>query len=289
MLIASVASALIAMPAFAAENAVPDFSGFWLRNSIGFLPPASGPGPVMSVTHNVFTVVGDHTNPILKPEAADRVKKNGEIERSGRNFPTPSNACWPAPTPGFWSSLAVQVLQRQDEIAFFNIGYRRMRFIRMNQPHLAQIKPSWLGDSVGHFEGDTLVVDTVGIKVGPVSMVDVFGTPHSDALHVVERIRLIDAETARSAAGREEQSSGFIGPAEGGPPGFPANFRGKGLEIQFTVTDPAVFTTSWSGSVAFRQFAAQIPGGFEDICAENAHNYITGNDAPIPRADKPDF
>jgi hypothetical protein len=52
--------------------------------------------------------------------------------------------------------------------------------------------PSWYGDSVGHYEGDTLVIDTVGIKIGPFSMVDWYGTPHAEALHVVERYRLLE-------------------------------------------------------------------------------------------------
>jgi hypothetical protein len=57
----------------------------------------------------------------------------------------------------------------------------------LNQPHSAQVSPFWYGDSVGHYEGDTLVIDTVGIKVGRYSMIDWYGTPHTEALHVVER------------------------------------------------------------------------------------------------------
>jgi hypothetical protein len=47
-------------------------------------------------------------------------------------------------------------------------------------------------DSVGHYEGDTLVIDTVGVKIGPFAMLDMNGTPHSPTLHVVERYRLLD-------------------------------------------------------------------------------------------------
>jgi hypothetical protein len=71
----------------------------------------------------------------------------------------------------------------------------------MNQPHAAQVLPSWYGDSVGHYEGDTLVIDTVGIKIG-VAMIDWYGTPHTQALHVVERYRLIDYEAAKEAQER---------------------------------------------------------------------------------------
>ena len=46
-----------------------------------------------------------------------------------------------------------------------------VRRVRMNQLHPAQVTPSWYGDSVGHYEGDTLVIDTVGVKTGPLAMV----------------------------------------------------------------------------------------------------------------------
>jgi hypothetical protein len=50
--------------------------------------------------------------------------------------------------------------------------------VRMNEPHPAQVTPSWYGHSVGHYEGDTLVIDTVGVKTDrPYAMVDMYGTP----------------------------------------------------------------------------------------------------------------
>jgi hypothetical protein len=52
-----------------------------------------------------------------------------------------------------------------------------IRRVRMNQPHSVPVTPSWYGDSVGHYEGDTLVIDTVGVKIGPFAMVDFYGTP----------------------------------------------------------------------------------------------------------------
>ena len=89
----------------------------------------------------------------------------------------------------------------------------------MNQAHPSHVKPSWYGDSVGHFEGDTLVVDTVGFKVGPVSMADRFGTPHTEALHVVERYQLVDYEAAKEGLerdARENQMPGGKGPEQSG-------------------------------------------------------------------------
>src|SRR5215467_857751 len=88
-----------------AAEAIPDFSGMWGRNAPDFEPPTSGPGPVMNRSRlpngarNLDSLIGDYTNPILKPAAADRVKRNGESQLRGENYPTPSNQCWPWSSP----------------------------------------------------------------------------------------------------------------------------------------------------------------------------------------------
>ncbi len=283
-----VCTILAATPAFPARSAktgapVPDFSGLWGRNSVGFQAPSSGPGPVTSTTHSIFMVVGDYTNPILKPAAAAKVKKNGEISRSGTNFPTPSNQCGPKSPPYLLRSLEIQVLQAKDQVTIIYAHDYAFRKVRLNQPHPAHVTSSWGGNSVGHYEGDTLIVDTVGIKVGPLSMVDIFGTPQSEALHLIERYRLIDGEAAKAAAERGEKETGYIAPERGAPD---IEAGGKGLQIQFTVEDASVFTKPWSASVTYRRAAGQW---VEDICADNIHDYFTGRDTPVPTSDKPDF
>jgi hypothetical protein len=85
-----------------------------------------------------------------------------------------------------------------------------LRHVRMDEPHPAQLIPSWYGDSVGHYEGDTLVIDTVGIKGGPFAMVDMYGTPHSPALHVVERYRLVDYDEAKDAIERNAKENSYV-------------------------------------------------------------------------------
>jgi hypothetical protein len=183
----------------AAQSAAstPDFSGMWSHPYLpGFEPPASGPGPVTNRSRlregpqrgvsNPNQLVGDYTNPILKPAAAEIVKKHGENELSGVGYPTPSNQCWPEPVPYIFWTVAMRMLQQPDKIIILYLRDHQVRHIRMNQSHPAQVTPSWYGDSVGHYEGDTLVIDTVGIKIGPFAMVDTFGTPYTEALHVVE-------------------------------------------------------------------------------------------------------
>src|SRR5262245_2067241 len=83
---------------------IPDFSGIWVHPSWPSVePPLSGPGPVRNRSRqrtgesNGNQLVGDYTNPILKPHAADIIRKHGEISLSGVTYPTPANQCWPQP------------------------------------------------------------------------------------------------------------------------------------------------------------------------------------------------
>ena len=141
------------------------------------------------------------------------------------------------------------------------------------------MKPTWYGDSVGHYEGDTLVIDTVGIKVGRYSMVDWYGTPHTEALHVVERYRMLDPEAAKEGFARDAKQHNvaqFMNPS----------YRGNYLQLQFTVEDKGVFATPWTATMTY------VPGGDqlqEVVCAENPHEYYNNRDADVPKADKPDF
>ena len=116
------------------------------------------------------------------------------------------------------------------------------------------MRPSWYGESVGHYEGgDTLVVDTIGQSTK--SFVDNYRTPHTDKLHVVERYKLIDG--------------------------------GKMLEILVSVDDPGTFTTPWSAMHRFQR--RQVGNLDEHICQENNPNYFNYDPVPKPFAEKPDF
>jgi len=77
-----------------------------------------------------------------------------------------------------WSALHILAIWNADATGAGQ-GYDPVSSgqVRLNQPHPANVTPSWYGDSVGHYEGDTLVIDTVGIKIGPFSMVDMYGRP----------------------------------------------------------------------------------------------------------------
>jgi hypothetical protein len=284
---------------------IPDLSGLWSHPYWpGFEPPQSGPGPVLNKSRmkqrldadgrpmpqdkaplisRSAQFVGDYTNPILKPDAAAVVKRHGEISLTGVAYPTPSNQCFPGGVPYIFWNFGIQMLQLPEKIVILYFFDHETRQVRMNQPHPAHVTPSWNGDSVGHYEGDTLVVDTVGVKIGPFAMVDMFGTPHTEALHVVERYRLIDSATAKERWNANEnlRTPGSDDGLEVDP-----SYIGKALELQFTVEDEGVFTKPWSAIITYRRALDET---VELVCAENTREYYAGIDTAVPHADKPDF
>ncbi|HEX3484574.1 MAG TPA: hypothetical protein VHT51_05910 [Micropepsaceae bacterium] len=287
------AISLSVWPAAGAEtaNSFPDFSGVWWRNAMDPELPAAGAKPLINLMRHdndphlngggdPLPLVGDYNNPILKPQAAEAVKKAGQLSAGGRINPDPSNQCAPFSPPYIFTiQLGVQMLQRKDEIVMLYPQDDQVRRVRMNAAHPKKVIPSAMGDSVGHYEGDTLVIDTVGVKVGRVTMVDRYGTPQSEALHLVERYRLIDGMEAKDAMERHQRRAG---PAGAVP--FDANYGG--LQLQYTVEDPNEFTMPWSAQVTYRR--TMIPWA-EQVCAENIVEYWPGMNIGVPKADKPDF
>jgi len=289
---------------------IPDFSRVW-ANSLGpgFSPPASGPGPVLNKARQRAAVdiygqplsatnapivsaggrrVGDYTAPILKPQAAEAVKKHAEIELNAGPAPNPINQCRPSGVPFILYNLGMEMLQQPNSITILYVFDHEVRHVRLNQVHPAQLTPSWFGDSVGHYEGDALVIDTVGIRTGPYTMVDQFGTPHTPALHVVERYRLIDYQAAKEALERgAKENASFVRNDSGVV--VDLNSKAKHLQLEFTVEDEGVFTTPWSATVIYRPGLGVGPFGAwpEAVCAENPHEL--SRQAAVPTADKPDF
>ena len=277
--------------------AIPDFSGLWAHPSLNALEPLlSGPGPVRNRSRlgtgsqagvgNPAQLVGDYSNPILQPWAAEVVKKFGEISLAGKGYPTPRNQCWPEGMPWVISNFGMQVLQQPDKITILYPFNHQFRQIRVNQPHPAQVTPSWYGDSIGYYEGDELVMDTVGIKIGRFSMLDWFGTPYTQALHLVERYRLLDYEATMEAIERAAKEH-FQFPdsdIDNGPLSDP-DYKGKGLQIELMVEDAGAFTMPWSATITFRRALDERP---ELVCAEDTQWY-PGTYSEVPTAQKPDF
>ena len=137
------------------------------------------------------------------------------------------------------------------------------------------------GYSVGHYEGDTLVIDTVGVKTDrPYAMIDLFGTPYSDKLHVIERYRLREYDEVKDALERNRKENWlFQGDV------WTRHKNEKFLQAEATIDDPGVFTMPWSATLTYS------PEGVvaESVCAENVNEYYNNKDVDVPKADKPDF
>ncbi len=269
--------------------AIPDFSGVWRHGNLPwFIPPASGPGPVTNLSREKGTgvsdyssLVGDYKNPILQPWAADVVRRKGELSLAGVTFPNPANTCWPEPVPFLFKHASMQMLQLPDRIVMLFNENHEVRRVRLNAPHPAKATPSWHGDSVGHYEGDTLVIDTVGVRTDrPHAMIDLFGTPYTDKLHVVERYRLIDYDDAKDAMQRGMKENRRAG----GP--YDTSYADKYLQVLFTIEDEGAFTTPWTAVMIYLRDRNGFP---EAVCAEATFGFHNHDGGDLPHADKPDF
>jgi hypothetical protein len=283
---------------------IPNLTGSWNHPAFPwFEPPASGPGPITNLVRgpqrvggatgsqaspatkdgvsNYDQLVGDYKSPILQPWAAEVVKRFGDISLKGITYPNPSNQCWPEPMPFTYKQFLVMLIQKPDEVLLYYNGNGDIRHVRLNEPHRKPLTPSWYGDSVGHYEGDTLVVDTIGQKTDrKYAMIDLFGTPYTKSLHIVERYRLRDYDDVKDAIERNKKENWLF---NGDP--F-TNHRGKFLQLHVTIEDEGVFTTPWTATLTYIPGPADWP---EVICAENRAQYYTNDETDVPRADKPDF
>jgi len=271
----------------ASGASIPDFSGIWRHGNLPWLiPPASGPGPVTNKsrneqgTSNYNQLVGDYSNPILQPWAADVVKKQGELSVAGVTFPSPSNTCWPEPVPYLFKHMAMSMLQLPDRVVMLFNEDHEVRFVRMNASHPPQVKPSWHGDSIGWYDGSTLVIDTVGVKVDrPHAMIDLFGTPYTEKLHIVERYRLADYEEVKEVMQRGSKENWR--PA--GP--YKRDYNDKYLLIEFAVEDDGAYTRPWSAMMVYLRDRDEWP---EAVCAEGRFGFHNHEGGDLP-PDKPDF
>jgi hypothetical protein len=253
----------------AIPNFAPDTATGWVldrSNLDDLLPAGSGPGPVTfdkahpyipngrgrQPTHRV----ADLSNPILQPWAKEQMKKTNDDVLAGKMPFRARELCWPIGVPGFAIFSAVEptyFFQKKDEVVLINEGGPEIRRVRLNAQHTANPKPSWYGESIGHYEnGDTLVIDTIGVTTR--TFVDNYRTPHSDKLHVVERYKLADG--------------------------------GKAIEISLEVDDPGAFTTKWT---ARQRWVLQQEPLTEVHCNENNEDVFKIFPVPSPRAEKPDF
>jgi len=285
---------------------IPNFTGLWTHPAFPwFEPPATGPGPITNLSRwpvqrpagdsgsvalppskvgisDYDQLVGDYNSPILQPWAAAVVKRFGEMSLAGITFPNPSNQCWPEPLPFIYKKPNILLVQWPDRVMLLYAGDgNQIRWVRLNEQHPLPLKPSWNGDSIGHYEGDTLVVDTVGVNPDrKYAMIDLFGTPYTDKLHVVERYRLRDYDDVKDALERNRKEN-WLNAGDV----WTRHRNDKFLQAHVTVEDAGVFTTPWTATLTY------APGNrmSESVCAENRNEYYNNRESDLPKAAKPDF
>jgi hypothetical protein len=265
----------------AGHNAVPKLGGDgmgWAINWWDYIldpPPGSGHGPIKTDPRYPYNsqiqngglfrggeftpAIADTRDPILKQWAATQMQQDNEELISGKrklHFVAQSR-CWPGGVPG--QDLFIEPLyfvQTPKEVLMVWQRNNWVRHIYLQDKHSPNIRPSWFGESIGHYEnGDTLVIDTVGIAGGPLHFIDNFHTPHTDKLHVVER--------------------------------FTVSPDSKKLTVVIKVEDPDTFNGPLTLTDNWRRNDVEIA---ESVCAEDGGvDRFNANLYPIPQATKSDF
>jgi hypothetical protein len=254
----------------------------WISEGTEWLAVPEGPQPVTFdpkfpyVPNNTGKQptfrVADLSNPNLTDFAKAELKKSNDMVHSGFAMYAREARCWASGIPVYLLNPAqpTYFLQTPKKITMVWQMDQQVRHVHMDVPHSANPKPSWYGESVGRFEGDTLVIDTIGLN--DKTAIDGFETPHTEQLHVVERFRLVDPET---------------------------------LELEVYVEDPGAFTTPWRAiqrysrkegiarrtnvaNVAMLASAGEGPL-LEAICAENPGSLMGLETIPIAQSKTPDF
>jgi hypothetical protein len=273
---AGIAGWTIGAPASAqapAKDKIPDLASIsfaWLAFGADWRdPPAGMRGPIkpppgynyhgnLDGPGQVTIRIGDDKDPVLKPWAAKQMRESNEEALSGRrHVPFAAQArCYPGGVPGqlLYPAEPFYFIQTPKQVWMIWQRDHMVRRIFLADKHSENVKPSWFGESIGHYEnGDTLVIDTIGLSTKN-SYIDNWRTPHTEKLHVVERIKL-----AADA---------------------------KQLDALVKVEDPDTFNEPLYMVQRWRKVNNPM---LETVCAENNLDYFNQNLFPIPEATKPDF
>jgi hypothetical protein len=271
--IAACASSTGAAAQAAAKDAIPALASIsfaWLAMGADWRdpPPGSGHGPIkqdpaypfhgnLDGPGQVTLRFGDTKDPVLKPWAAAQMQASSEEVQSGkRAVPfTAQGRCYPGGVPGqlLYPAEPFYFIQTPKEVWMIWQRDHLVRRVFLTATHSEDVKPSWFGESIGHYENGDTLVDTIGLSTQN-SFIDNFRTPHSTKEHVVER--------------------------------FKVSADGKTLEAQVTVEDPEAFNAPLHLRQGWRKVDNLL---LETACAENNEDYFHQNLFPIPEADKPDF
>jgi hypothetical protein len=197
-----------------------NFEGVWWLKGYEYM---IGPGPGIE--------------PPLKPEYMEILKRRIRAKNRGVPETDTSTQCYPHGMPRLMESpYPIEIVQTPGRVTLLHEVAHEVRRFYLDQPQVKNPKITYLGHSVAHWEGDTLVVDTVGIDKA--SFIDDEGSSHSDQEHIVERFHKIDG--------------------------------GRQLEVDTTVEDPVTLEHAYSYQRFFQWRPDVRPS--EYVCEENNRN-----------------
>jgi len=215
-------------------SAVHDLSGIWLRpHESKYIDPArrfeTQKPPMTPWAQAKFDATRDIYSE-ASPEAVVQRLSGGD----------PTYSCFPPGVPGIYFRVTgdarpMEIINTPGRILeFFEYDHYVRQIWTDGRQHTPDFPATWMGESIGKWEGDTLVVDSIGFN--DKTVLDNVGHPHSDQLHLVERIRRLDQNT---------------------------------IEVIMIVDDPKAYTSPWSGQLVFVRAPADWTI-MEDICEDNA-------------------
>ncbi len=196
----------------------PDFSGVYAFGGGG---ARGGRGNADAAPGGIARV------PTLKP-GAEKYRVNRGPQDTGR-----TSDCMPlSPPDAFGVPYQFQIVQNKDVLVLLHEYPGTFRIIPLDgEPHQPDPDPSWMGDSIGRWEGDTLVVDTIGYN----DKTEVSGYHHSEALHTVERFKRTD----------------------------------EGFDYEVMIEDPNVFVGPWTETRTYRFNVPPLKRIMEFVCENN--------------------
>lgn len=176
----------------------------------------------------------------LQPWALEYAREQRARDRSGNPAPNNNHLCLPSGLiRQYQGQYPFIITQTASEVLFLFEENHRYNLAYFNQAHPQKLQPSWYGHSIARWEGETLVIDTVGTKgKTPLSG----GITHTDALHMTHRIRLLDGGTR--------------------------------LEDRVTMDDPKAYTRPWELITVFQRRDPETTPFLEDVCAENNGEFL---------------
>jgi hypothetical protein len=213
-------------PAQPQKSAPADLSGLWMLH----------PAPAASA-YSSFSFTKDL--PPMTAWGESKYKEAKPVFGPNKTTPKLSNdpvyGCFPPGLPRVYlHSKPIEIVQLPDEVIMMYEYDRIVRHIYIDgRPHDEFLDPPlWMGDSIGKWEGDTLVIDVIGFN--DKTWLDRLGHPHSDALHVVERLRRVNHDT---------------------------------LSDEITIEDPKAYTKSWTAQTSF-QLRPGLTLDWEGVCEQ---------------------